>query len=134
MTVVLATDTITPSKKIHVRIRYVCLRVYVCVFVNVRWNVRVYNQLLLQQDVRQTRTIEKRVDRGGPFSSELSCVTAREMSAFSVSMSLALLPRSFASMRFQMPKSNGRGLDSLQLASQQWEVLLWQRHNCPCRV
>ena len=33
------------------------------------------------------------------------CVTAREMSAFSVTMSLALLPHSFASMRFQMPKS-----------------------------
>ena len=50
----------------------------------------------------------------GHSESELSCVTAREMSAFSVFMSLALLPRSFASMRFQMPKSNGlrSGLDA----------------------
>ena len=43
----------------------------------------------------------------GHSASELRCVTAREMSAFCVSMSLARLPRSFASIRFQMPKSNG---------------------------
>ena len=43
----------------------------------------------------------------GHSASELSCVTAREMSALSVPMSLPLLSRSFASVRLQMPKSNG---------------------------
>ena len=54
----------------------------------------------------------------------------------SVSKSLARLPRSFASMRFQMPKSNAlraRTRCSL-LLNKQWEVLLLPRHNCLCCV
>ena len=69
-------------------------------------------------------------------ASELSCVTAREMSAFSVSMSLTLLPRSFASMTFEMPKPDGMrsGLAAVCFSTSNGKCFFLPHHNSPCCV